>query len=108
MESLLKAEAAAAGDIRAGGGYEIIQQLVVDTTGELFPAFMHSAVLNPPHISHSTYEQPLPIPLQSDSAAGALSDGAEVPGKWHIYPEMISEGSFIADRAIALLAVRCA
>jgi CubicO group peptidase (beta-lactamase class C family) len=80
----------------------------VDTTGESFPAFIHSTVLDPLHISHSTYEQPLPIPLQSDSAAGALSDGAEVPGKWHINPEMISEGSFIADRAIALLAVRCA
>ena len=106
MESRLKAEEQPLEIL--GRSYEIIQLLVCGHDRRVVTGFYAFDRLRSSHISHSTYERPLPIPLQSDSAAGALSDGAEVPGKWHIYPEMISEGSFIANRAIALPAVRCA
>ncbi|MGO9450860.1 MAG: serine hydrolase [Candidatus Binataceae bacterium] len=89
----------------SGGGYEIIQQLVVDTTGESFPAFMRSTVLDPLHMSHSTYEQPLPVSLQSDAAAGALSNGAEVTGKSHIYPEMLAAGLWTTPSDLSRFAI---
>jgi CubicO group peptidase (beta-lactamase class C family) len=66
---------------------------------------MHSTVLDPLHMSHSTYEQLLPIPLQSDSAAGSLSDGAEVPGKSHIYPETIAAGLWTTPSDLARFAI---
>jgi CubicO group peptidase (beta-lactamase class C family) len=92
----------------SGGGYEIIQQLVMDTTGESFTDFMRTTVLKPLAMSHSTYDQPLPLSLQPDAAAGALSNGKEVDGKWHIYPEMMAAGlwttpSDLASFAIALM-----
>jgi CubicO group peptidase (beta-lactamase class C family) len=71
----------------SGGGYAIIQQFVMDTTRQSFPDFMRTTVLEPLAMSHSTYDQPHPLSLQPDAAGGALSDGKEVAGKWHIYPK---------------------
>jgi CubicO group peptidase (beta-lactamase class C family) len=85
----------------SGGGYEIIQQLVMDTTRQSFPDFMRTTVLEPLAMNHSTYEQPLPLSLQPDAAVGALSDGKEVAGKWHIYPEMMAAGLWTTPSDLA-------
>src|SRR5262249_11858770 len=44
----------------SGGGYCVLQQLLVDVTGKAFPDLMRTAVLDPLGMRHSTYEQPLP------------------------------------------------
>jgi CubicO group peptidase (beta-lactamase class C family) len=92
----------------SGGGYEIIQQMAIDQTGESFPSFMRTTVLDPLRMNHSTYEQPLPVALQTAAAAGTLADGSEVRGKWHVYPEMMAAGlwstpSDVTRFAIALI-----
>ena len=44
----------------AGGNYVIIQQILVDVTGEPFPELMQELVLGPLHMRHSTFQQPVP------------------------------------------------
>jgi CubicO group peptidase (beta-lactamase class C family) len=92
----------------SGGGFEIVNQMMVDVTGVPFADFMRTTVLQPLGMNHSTYEQPLPAALQADAAAGTYADGREVAGKWHVYPELAAAGlwttaSDLARFAIALM-----
>jgi len=75
----------------SGGGTLIVQQVLIDVTGERFPELMARLVLEPLGMSDSTYEQPLPLALHA-RAATAHDDAGPVPGKWHVYPEMAAAG----------------
>src|SRR5262245_13234039 len=44
----------------SGGGYTVVQQLVIDVTREPFANYMQEAVLKPLGMTASTFEQPLP------------------------------------------------
>ena len=44
----------------SGGGYTVMQQLVIDTVKEPFPQFLHDTVLTPIGMSHSTYPRVVP------------------------------------------------
>jgi CubicO group peptidase (beta-lactamase class C family) len=76
----------------SGGGYTVMQQLVIDTVKEPFPQFLHDTVLVPIGMSHSTYQQPLPESLLSNAAKPYNGDGTAVPGGSHTYPEMAAAG----------------
>lgn len=76
----------------SGGGYTVMQQLVLDTVKEPFPQLLHDAVLAPIGMSHSTYEQPLPASLVSHAAMPYNADGTPVQGGPHTYPEMAAAG----------------
>jgi CubicO group peptidase (beta-lactamase class C family) len=76
----------------SGGGYTVMQQLVIDVTGKPFPQFMHETVLRPLGMNESTYEQPLPPALAKRTATGTSPGGKLVKGRWHVYPEMAAAG----------------
>lgn len=76
----------------SGGGYTVMQQLVIDTTKEPFPKFLHDAVLAPLGMTHSTYQQPLPEYLRSNAAMPYDTHGIAIPGGPHTYPEMAAAG----------------
>jgi len=76
----------------SGGGYIVMQQMVIDTVKEAYPTFLHDTVLAPIGMSHSTYEQPLPAALLSNAALPYNGDGTAVPGGPHTYPEMAAAG----------------
>lgn len=88
----------------SGGGYTIMQQLLIDVTGKPFPQLTHELVLNPAGLKHSTYEQPLPKALAA-SAATAHRNGAPVKGRYHTYPEMAAAGLWTTPSDLALLAI---
>jgi len=71
----------------SGGGYEIIEQVVRDVTGQDFAEFIRERVLAPLGMTNSTYEQPIPDSLLGATASGYYADGTAVPGRHHIYPE---------------------
>jgi CubicO group peptidase (beta-lactamase class C family) len=52
----------------SGGGYTVMQQVLVDVTKEPFPKLMHETVLGPIGMTHSTYQQPLATDLQPEAA----------------------------------------
>jgi CubicO group peptidase (beta-lactamase class C family) len=76
----------------SGGGYTVMQQLIVDVTGKPFPQFMHETVLEPLGMNESTFVQPLPVDKAKLTASGQLSDRSPVKGRWHIYPELAAAG----------------
>lgn len=70
----------------SGGGYEITQLLLTETTREPFELFVQHAVLDKIGMSHSAFV--LPAKWETAASSAYLADGSEVPGKWHRYPEM--------------------
>ena len=88
----------------SGGGYTVMQQLVVDVHGAPFATVMREEVLDPIGMSRSTYEQPIPPERQDDIATGYRADGERVPGGWHTYPEQAAAGLWTTPSELALYA----
>ncbi len=89
----------------AGGGYTVMQQLMIDATGQSFPELMESTVLKPFGMSASSYEQPLPKQMAAATAAGHYPNGKEVEGRWHVYPEMAAAGLWTTSSDLARFAI---
>jgi len=92
----------------SGGGYTVMQQLLLDVSHRPFPDLMRRTVLEPLGMRRSTYEQPLPARLAGNAATAHRSDGRALHGKWHIYPEMAAAGLWTtpSDLARFVLAVQ--
>jgi CubicO group peptidase (beta-lactamase class C family) len=88
----------------SGGGYAVLQQLLVDVLGRPFPNIVRDAVLIKLDMRQSTYEQPLPVNLSAKAASGHRPDGSVVPGRWHTYPEMAAAGLWTTPTDLALFA----
>ena len=88
----------------SGGGYSVMQQLLIDVTGKPFPDFMREQVLEPLEMVHSTYEQPLPAELAGEAAAGHR-DNQPIAGRWHVYPEMAAAGLWTTPSDLALVMI---
>jgi CubicO group peptidase (beta-lactamase class C family) len=92
----------------SGGGYCVLQQLLIDLTGKSFPQLARELVLEPFGMVDSTYEQPLPEHLHALAASGHREGGTPVAGDWHVYPEMAAGGLWTTptDLARFLIAVQ--
>jgi CubicO group peptidase (beta-lactamase class C family) len=92
----------------SGGGYTVMQQMMINVTGEPFPQAMAALVLVPLAMKDSTYEQPLPETLAPQAAIGHNSKSRPVPGRWNSYPEMAAAGLWTTapDLARYILAVQ--
>jgi hypothetical protein len=76
----------------SGGGYTVLQQMLIDQLGEPFPEILREKVLRPDGMRESSYRQPLPKGKWGEAATGYRASGREVRGKWHVYPEMAAAG----------------
>lgn len=86
----------------SGGGYTIMQLMIADLDKQPFAKIMEEQVLSPLGMTSSTYENPLPKKYHSRAAAGYYSDGKEVAGNWHIYPEMAAAGLWTTPSELVL------
>ena len=89
----------------SGGGYTIMQQMAVDVAKEPFPKLLHDTVLVPIGMSHSTYQQPLPVELRAMAATPYNADGTAVAGGAHTYPEMAAAGLWTTASDLARYAM---
>jgi len=89
----------------SGGGYTVMQQMMIDVTGKPFPEFMQETVLTPLRMAASTYEQPIPKDRVAAAATGYYANGKQVEGKWHIYPEMAAAGLWTTASDLARFAI---
>lgn len=76
----------------SGGGYTVLQQLLTDVTGEPFPELMERLVLGPAGMTNSGYLHPLPEELYGVASIAYRTEGGEVTGGWHVYPELAAAG----------------
>ena len=88
----------------SGGGYTVLQLMIEDIEQSDFSEIMHKKVLNPLGMTWSTYKNPLPEKYHSRAAIGYKSDGSEVVGKWHTYPEMAAAGLWTTPSQLLLWA----
>ncbi len=87
----------------SGGGYTVLQKLMIDVTGEPFPDLMRRLILGPLKMDHSTFEQPLPAAWGASAASGRLPKGGTVPGGWNVFPEMAAAGLWTSPSDLASL-----
>lgn len=89
----------------SGGGYCVVQQVLVDVMKKPFPELMRTLIFNPLEMHQSTYEQPLSAEKWESAATGHRAGGKPVPGKWHIYPEMAAAGLWTTPSDFARFAL---
>ncbi len=89
----------------SGGGYTIMQQMMIDIKGKSYPELMDELVLSPLGMESSTYEQPLKDAMLSRAATGYLPDGSMTKGKRHTYPEMAAAGLWTTSEDLAQFAI---
>ncbi len=89
----------------SGGGYTILQQLMIDVTHQPFDEYMMREVLTPAGMTASTFAQPLPASYAPNAATGHTDNGAPVPGGWHAYPEMAAAGLWTTPTDLAKFAM---
>ncbi|MFK7818088.1 MAG: serine hydrolase, partial [Planctomycetaceae bacterium] len=85
----------------SGGGYCVLQQMMMDTAGKTFPDIMYDTVLSRTGMNHSTFQHPLPTVMERDAATGYLPNGKMVTGRRHTYPEMAPAGLYASAPALA-------
>jgi len=76
----------------SGGGYVVVQALMTAVTHQSFPRLMQRLVLDPAGMRSSTYAQPLDDDRAKFAAEGGGPNGALMPTKWHVYPELAPAG----------------
>jgi CubicO group peptidase (beta-lactamase class C family) len=85
----------------SGGGYEVMQQLVIDVSGKPFPQLAREILLDPLGMARSTYEQPLPAARESEAATAHDAQGRPIKGNYHTYPEMAAAGLWTTPSDLA-------
>jgi len=85
----------------SGGGYIVLQQLLADVTKQPFEQLMQQTVLKKLGMTRSTFQQPLPQQLSSNSAAGHLPDGKEMEGRGFVLPELAPAGLWTTPTDLA-------
>ena len=88
----------------SGGGYTIAQKIIADVTGQPFSDYMRNQVLKPLGMVNSFYSQPLAPAFINAAAIGHRSDGSQVKGKWHHYPELAAAGLWTTPTDLAIYA----
>lgn len=85
----------------SGGGYAILQQILIDLEKKPFPELMQETIFKPLHMNDSTFDQPLPATLHNRAASGHRPNGIPLESKWHIYPEMAPAGLWTTSGDLA-------
>jgi len=89
----------------SGGGFTIMQELVIDVTRMPFPRFVQETVLGPIGMTSSSYEQPPTAARAALNASGYYADRTPVRGRWHVYPEMAAAGLWTTPTDLARFAI---
>jgi CubicO group peptidase (beta-lactamase class C family) len=92
----------------SGGGYSVVQQLLIDVSGTPFPDYMRQQALEPLGMEHSTYEQPLPEGMRASAATAHRAHAVPISGNWHVYPEMAAAGLWTTPSDLAQVVIEVA
>lgn len=89
----------------SGGGYTILQQLLIDVAGQPFAEIMRTNVLEAVGMRQSTFLQPLPEERRSEAATGHRRGRVPIDGKYHTYPELAAAGLWTTPSDLARFAI---
>lgn len=91
----------------SGGGYLIMQQILIDASGSDFDKLLDENVLKPAGMCYSSFDQSFPESDNNIAAHGHIK-GAPVRGNYHRYPEKAAAGLWTtpSDLARWIIALR--
>jgi CubicO group peptidase (beta-lactamase class C family) len=89
----------------SGGGYVVVQQLVMDVTRLPFGEYMRRAVLAPLGMTASSFDQPLSTDRARVAAAGHRRNGSRLDGGWMVHPELAAAGLWTTPTDLARLII---
>lgn len=89
----------------SGGGTVIMQQALMDLTGQPFAELMQTLVLGPLGMRHSSYEQPPPEGVHSTLARAHGGRGQAMGPAWHVYPEQEAAGLWTTPSDLARVVI---
>jgi CubicO group peptidase (beta-lactamase class C family) len=90
----------------SGGGYTIVQQVLIDQVQKPFQEIMRDLVLEPLGMTNSFYSNVALNEKQCTNAtAGHNDDGKQVLGKRHLYPEMAAAGLWTTAEDLAKFSI---
>lgn len=89
----------------SGGGTTVAQLAIMDIEKKSYAEIARHSVFAPLGMTNSTYSQPLPNDWRKKAATGYQSNGREVEGKIHVYPEMAAAGLWTTPTDLAKFAI---
>jgi CubicO group peptidase (beta-lactamase class C family) len=89
----------------SGGGYTVMQQLVIDLTRQPFDQFLQKTVLSKLGMQHSTFEQALPDAMAKSAATGYAPGGVAIEGGWRVFPTLAASGLWTTPTDLAQFAI---
>ena len=92
----------------SGGGYLVMQQCIIDVTGERFEKYLDKAVFKPFGMISSTFTQFLPDSWAARAATGYTGEPpTPLSGRWRIKPELAAGGLWTTAGDLARLLIGC-
>lgn len=85
----------------SGGGYEIVQAVIENVTGQDFAHVARRLVLEPFRMSRSAFEQPLSAQRATDAATGHYLEGRAMDGAGNVFPELAAAGLWSTPNDLA-------
>ena len=89
----------------SGGGYSIVQQALIDRTGQSFDVLLQETVLAPIGMHDSRFAQPLQAALLARAALPHDGEGKPVAGGPYTYPELAAAGMWTTPSDLARFAL---
>ena len=86
----------------SGGGYEVLQQLLLDVSGKSFTDLMQP-ILKTLRMSRSTFNSP--SVSDSNVASGHFPNGQEIEGGWFIHPQLAAAALWSTPTDLAQLVI---
>lgn len=85
--------------------FSVLEQLLLDVTGEPFESMMRRLVLDPLSMADSTFDQNHPVDASVPVAVGHATDGTPIPGRWRIRNEVAAGGLWASADDLAKVAL---
>ena len=89
----------------SGGGYTVLQQAMIDRSGQPFDVLLRESVLAPLGMGDSSFAQPLPAASQARAARAHDENGKPYRGGAHTYPELAAAGLWTTAQDLARFAL---
>lgn len=85
----------------SGGGYQIVQRLLEDASGQTFETLLRERVFAPAGMSRSHYA----LPTGSVHAVGHDGRGQRITGGWRVHPELAAAGLWTTPTDLAKFSI---
>jgi CubicO group peptidase (beta-lactamase class C family) len=89
----------------SGGAYQVLEQLIEDSTKKSYQSWMNEHVLKPLNMQYSTFQTPLNGKLKKIAIPGFLANGAMIKGGWNNYPVASAGGLWTTPTDLAKFAI---